>query len=233
MISWFRSRLAAQHGFTLIELLVALSLTSIVLGAVTSAFTAGFAHQARSYSRLTNEENARQALARLRLDVHCASGAVGPSQNSLHGWEISFLEAVPDNTTEAACRSIHLGTYPTTGIVSHSVSWCTVRQTAVRWRLYRENLGQCDGDNSTFMVDYIVEPDVWRYVDVCNSRDVATPSGGWQNAIGIVLRLNTLPATTNAQGAQTSGDTTNEYRLTDVVGLRNTQRRLETVCTAS
>jgi prepilin-type N-terminal cleavage/methylation domain-containing protein len=200
-----RARLAQQGGFTLIELLVVLILMGTIGGALTTSFASAFAGETRAVARATNEENARLSLARLRLDLHCSSGVIGPGNNTLGGSVIVLHEQVATTgSTDAACTSIKLGIL-SDGSSSLAVSWCTVFVSANRWRLYREKLSDCDGVGSTFMVDYIVQPDIWTATATC------TP--GWQSSVGVNLTVNLTPQTP-----------VNQYKLLDTIGLRNTGR---------
>jgi prepilin-type N-terminal cleavage/methylation domain-containing protein len=151
-------RLRASGGFTLIELLVVTVILSIVLGAVAVGFTSALTGEGRAISRATGEENARLALARLRLDLHCASGVNGLNENADGGWTIT-LNIDPNACPQVSLQENAIG-----------IQWCTVRLGEKRWRLYRENALDCDASHSDFMVDYLVEANPWTLVGCSPGR---------------------------------------------------------------
>jgi prepilin-type N-terminal cleavage/methylation domain-containing protein len=209
MIERIRARLARQEGFTLIELLITLILMGIVMGAVTTAFASAFTGEARSIGEATNEENARLALHRLRMDIHCASFANGatPNTNGDGGYTFVLTEIYDPNMGQA-CPKVALGVEDD-GTQSSWVAWCTLRQGGEgshRYRLYRENVRECNGEDSTFMVDYITKPDIWDTQHSCSIQ-------GWEQYVGVDLVTNLEP----------SSDVY-KYDLHDVIGLRNSDR---------
>lgn len=210
MIARIRARLASEAGFTLTELLITLVLMGIVMGAVTTSFASAFTGEARAISEATNEENARLALHRLRMDIHCAHEANGatPNPSGDGGFTFVLTEYVDPVTHVQACPRLALGT-EADGSRSEWVSWCTIRvgNDANRYQLYRENLRECDGADSTFMVDYITKPNIW------DTKENCAPSG-WQQYVGIDLVTNTDP-----------GSSVYAYDLRDSIGLRNSARR--------
>jgi len=179
------------------------------MGGIVTAFTSATVNEARNYSRLTNEENARQALNRLRMDIHCAKAANGPSENSQQGWTFVLTEVVNIDTNTPGCPKLGLLTDPgPPAVYSSYVSWCTVKVSDNRWRLFRDNVEDCsDTTKRTFMVDYIIHPDIW---DV---TDLFCPKPFWQQSVGVNLITNVNP-----------GDPSSHYDLRDVVGLRNSPR---------
>ncbi|MDX6514581.1 MAG: hypothetical protein QOH73_247 [Gaiellaceae bacterium] len=203
-MSRIRARLGGESGFTLTELLITLVLLGIVMGAVTTAFASAFTGESRAIAEASNEENARLALNRLRMDIHCAHQANGatPNPSGDGGYTFVLSEVVLDGTP--AC--------PRLGLAAGSswVAWCTIRVGGVgseRYKLYRENVRECDGVESTFMVDYITKPDIWDTRENCSSPY-------WQQYVGVDLVTNLMPATDVYQ-----------YDLRDSISLRNAHRR--------
>jgi prepilin-type N-terminal cleavage/methylation domain-containing protein len=215
MIERIRARLAGESGFTLIELLITLLLMGIVMGAVTTAFASAFTGEARSIGEATNEENARLALHRLRMDIHCASLANGATPNTSGDGGFTFvLTEIYDQNMGQACPKVALG-IEDDGTQSSWVSWCTLRVGGVgsqRYKLYRENVQTCNGVNSTFMVDYITKPDIWDTQHACSLA-------GWEQYVGVDLVTNLEPNTHVYQ-----------YDLHDVIGLRNSDRPTVSTC---
>jgi prepilin-type N-terminal cleavage/methylation domain-containing protein len=207
-MNWIKSRLASEEGFTLTELLVTLILMSIVMGAITTSFASAFAGETRSFAEATNEENARLALHRLRGDIHCAWQANGATPNTSGDGGYTFvLSEVIIGTSTQACPKLSLGVEPD-GTQSSWIAWCTIRvgNDPNRYQLYRENVRECDGQNSTFMVDYITKPDIW------DTRANCAPSK-WQQYVGVDLVTNAQPSSTVYQ-----------YDLHDSISLRNSGR---------
>jgi prepilin-type N-terminal cleavage/methylation domain-containing protein len=191
------TRLRVSEGFSLIELLVVVAILSIVLGAVAAGFTSALSAEGRSIVRATAEENARMSLARLRLDLHCSSGVNGLNQNADGGWTITLTE------DPNACPQVWLEPG------SIGVQWCTIKVGDRHWRLYRENSLDCDGINSTFMVDYLVEANPWTLIPC---------SPGRAESLGVRLYVNVTP-----------NKGFDGYALEDEIALRNSVRKA--VCT--
>jgi prepilin-type N-terminal cleavage/methylation domain-containing protein len=217
VIAKFRARLAAEGGFTLTELLIVLILLGIVMGAITTSFASAFAGETRNFAEAQNEENARLALARLRMDIHCASLANGATPNTSGDGGFTFVltEIANSVTNDPACPKLGLDS----GASANNawVSWCTIRVGGAgsqRYKLYRENVHDCDGVNSTFMVDYITKPDIWDTKRACAPQ-------AWQQYVGVELVTNVDPKS-NAY----------KYDLHDSISLRNSDR-LHTVAAAS
>jgi prepilin-type N-terminal cleavage/methylation domain-containing protein len=215
VIERIRARLAGEGGFTLIELLITLLLMGIVMGAVTTAFASAFTGEARSIAEATNEENARLALHRLRMDIHCAAAANGTSPNTNGDGGFTFvLTEVYDQNMGQACPKVALGVEED-GTQSSWVAWCTIRvggEGSQRYKLYRENVRECDGVNSTFMVDYITKPNIW-------DTQLGCSAAGWEQYVGVDLVTNLEP-TSHVY----------EYDLHDVIGLRNSDRPNANTC---
>src|SRR5262249_49004854 len=64
---------AAQAGYTLIELLIAMMLLGVILAALVSGFTTAIRAETDQTARANDRESAREALERMRQDIHCAS----------------------------------------------------------------------------------------------------------------------------------------------------------------
>jgi prepilin-type N-terminal cleavage/methylation domain-containing protein len=147
---------AAEDGFTLIEMLVVMIVLLAVLAPLTQSFVSADVAQIDQTRRFDAQENARQALDRMRKDIHCAHGVTDPYTNDSGGQTIVMTETNVTGTAECP------------GLVetnASAVQWCTlpVAGATDRYRLYRENDPDttCDGNSSTFMVDYLTQTDIW------------------------------------------------------------------------
>jgi len=187
-----RDRLRASAGFTVVEMLVVVIVLAIVLSAVVAGFVSAQTGERRAFVRATAEENTRMSLARLRLDLHCSSGVNGLVQNADGGWTVTLQE------DPNACPQVKLEPG------SIGVQWCTILVSPNRWKLYRENALDCDGVNSTFMVDYMVEANPWRIIPC---------SPGRAESLGVRLYVNVTPL-----------KPIDGYVLEDEIALRNSTR---------
>ncbi len=161
--------LAAQRGFTLVELIVVTVVMLIVLAPLTNSFLSALTAQVDQTRRFDAQENARQALDRMRKDVHCAHFVTGITDNDAGGQTIVLTQT---NTGTAECPGL-VQTYAT------AVQWCTIPVAGAvdRYRLYRENDpdNSCDGSASTFMVDYLTRYDLWSS-PACSTAEYSTVS---------------------------------------------------------
>jgi prepilin-type N-terminal cleavage/methylation domain-containing protein len=195
-----RALLAAREGFTLVEMLVVMAVLLAVLAPITQSFVSADIAQVDQTRRFDAQENARQALDRMRKDIHCAHGVTDPTANldgggSVVGYTLVLTEtAVPGAPPECP------------GLVetnASAVQWCTFKLTDNRYRLYRENdpTTTCDGSQSTFMVDYLIRGDLW-----------ASPTciTGQYPTVEVTLPVDVDPS--KQPGS---------YRLSDQIALRN------------
>ena len=171
-----RVHVPSRHrlGFTLIELLVVMVVLSIILGTLTASFSSAFAGEGRAFAQATAEENARMALNRIRLDIHCATS----------------VSTTPDGLVtlgeDSACPGLKGAT---------SVQWCTKKYSDNRWRLHREIDGICDGSGSTFMADYLVT--AAEDVTVLNPWIRVACGSGRAEALGVQFDVNVTPSKPN------------------------------------
>jgi len=145
-----RARLREEHGYTLFELLTVVAIMGFVLTGLTTSFAAGLNAEAGTIRRADAQQNARLALDRMRIDVHCASGAPAPQENPYGGFTLTLTES-PN-----VC--------PAVTTTSSGVQWCTIPYlgSTTHWQLFRflgTQLSDCDGVGvSTLMIDYITVP---------------------------------------------------------------------------
>ena len=88
-----RDRLGRDDGYTLVELITVMAILGIVLAPLSSSFASGMVAQASQTRREQAYANARVALQRLRLDVHCASAVTSVEQNSYGGFTLTLTES--------------------------------------------------------------------------------------------------------------------------------------------
>src|SRR3954467_4689217 len=111
-------RALGQAGYTLVETLVVMSILVIVIGAIADGFTSASKTQTDQTQRADDQEAARQALERLRRDIHCASAAqVTP--NAQNGYTLNLT------VNPGQCLAVTTGAGVSAG-GSDGVQWCTV-----------------------------------------------------------------------------------------------------------
>lgn len=190
-----RRLLAAREGFTLVEMLVVMAILMAVLAPLTQAFVSADVAQVDQSRRFDAQENARQALDRMRKDIHCAHGVTDPYANDSSGQTIVMTQ-----TAVAGAPPECPGLIQTN---ASAVQWCTVRVADNRYRLYRENNpdNTCDGSDSTFMVDYLTQDAIW-----------ASPTciTGQYPTVEVTMPVDVDPS--KKPGA---------YQLSDQIALRN------------
>jgi type II secretory pathway pseudopilin PulG len=196
------------------ELLVVMVIMGIVLMGLATSFAAGLSAESGAIRRAQAEGNARTAINRMRIDIHCASGAPAPQENPYGGFTLTLTQ------TPNTCPSVTSS--------SAGVQWCTipVSGSTTHWRLYRflgTLLTDCDGSSSsTLLVDYIAQPAAgWP----SNSATDPTPSdwngnlwptaptcsSGSFPAVSVQLTVNVDPV----------GHANERYTLADSIALRN------------
>lgn len=187
---------AAEDGFTLIEMLVVMIVLLAILAPLTASLVSAQTAQVDQTRRFDAQENARQALDRMRKDIHCAHGVTDPYANDAGGFTIVMTET--NLTGQAECP----------GLVqtnASGVQWCTVPVGGAtdRFRLYRENDpdNACTGTGSTFMTDYLTDPAIW-----------ASPTcvTGQYPTVAVTMPVDVDPS--KKPGA---------YELSDQIALRN------------
>jgi prepilin-type N-terminal cleavage/methylation domain-containing protein len=198
-------RALGQAGYTLVETLVVMTILVVVIGALADGFTSASKTQTDQTARADDQEAARQALDRLRRDIHCASAAsVTPrtAGDPTAGYTLNLT--VNPNQCLAVTAGGGAGVI-VNGVASDGVQWCTVPINGAtnRYALYRTVVSACDAADAVFQVDYITQPDVWDVV--CGNNDSHLEN------VSIDMQVNrdigTRPERT--------------YGLTDQIALRN------------
>jgi prepilin-type N-terminal cleavage/methylation domain-containing protein len=170
-----RDRLGRDDGYTLVELITVMAILGIVLAPLSSSFASGMVHQESQTRREQAYANARVALQRLRLDIHCANGVTSVEQNLYGGFTLTMTES-NDQSPSGWCPAV----IPA-GAASSGVQWCTVPYpgSTTRFDLYRflgTNPTDCNGGSgSTFETSYLAaQPGAWP----TNSAAVGTSGSG-------------------------------------------------------
>ena len=108
----------SEKGYTLIELLVTMIILSIVVAGLTTIFVSGSNAEAQLNNRFQAQLQARTALDKLRLDIHCASAAQAQTMNTYPSVKLAVGNCYAATPT---------------------ISWCVVQVLASppRYQLYR------------------------------------------------------------------------------------------------
>ncbi len=156
-------RARREDGVTLIELITVMVILGIVLAGLVGSFTSAMRQEVDQTSREVAYSNARLALDRMRVDIHCAGNTLPQvDQNPYGGFTMTLTES--HEGQPGWCQTV-----VPAGDTSSGVQWCTVPylSSTTRFVLYRYiglNASDCGagGSGSSFEVDY-----------------VAIPPGGW------------------------------------------------------
>jgi prepilin-type N-terminal cleavage/methylation domain-containing protein len=214
-----------QSGYTLIELLVVMSILAMVMGPLVGSFASGMHHEVDQVRREQAYANARLAVQRMRVDIHCSTGFTSFDKNAYGGFTLTLAETNDQPPAAGWCPAV----IPA-GSSSSGVQWCTIPYpgSTTRFRLFRylEGAATCDGGvGSTFEVDYLAAtPGVWP----TNSKVSPTPSS-W------VGNIWPTPATCASGSLPTVAVDLNvavdpvkypkeHYELRDEIALRNAAR---------
>lgn len=163
-----------EKGYSLVELLVTMVILSVVIGGMTTVFISGSKAQVRLDERFQAQENARLALDRLRVDIHCATAAQAQTINTYPGIKLNV----------SSCST------------TSPVSYCVIQfsTSPVRYQLYRATgtgSTDCTASDTTrvLVADYLTSSSVFT--------TSAIPQYSLQT-VGIDLKIGVDSASTTA-----------------------------------
>jgi prepilin-type N-terminal cleavage/methylation domain-containing protein len=164
-----RRRLSAERGYTLVELLIVLMLLLVVITALTDSFASATKAETEQTLRADNQQAAREALERMRKDIHCASGASTQQ----------MVDPITGNPTGNYVLNLTVTSGQCLGVtnLSSGVQWCTssVGGSTTRYQLFRTVSGTCNSANALFELDYITKANLWS-LPTCTSGRLQTVS---------------------------------------------------------
>ena len=129
----------------------------IVLAPLTGSFASAETAQVDQTRRFDAQENARQALDRMRKDIHCAHGVTDPDTNGSGGETIVLTETNATGTAECPGLVQTQRVRRSSGAPSRSPERPTASGSTGR----TTRTTPATGSASTFMVDYLTRADVW------------------------------------------------------------------------
>jgi prepilin-type N-terminal cleavage/methylation domain-containing protein len=164
-----------EKGYTLIELLVTMIILSIVVAGLTTIFVSGSNAEAQLNNRFQAQLQARTALDKLRLDIHCASAAQAQTVNTYPSVKLAVGNCYPATTT---------------------ISWCVVQVLASppRFQLYRTtsttNVCQSTDASRVMIADFLTSSSVFTTATI--------PQYSLQT-VGVNLIVSTNPKSKTAE----------------------------------
>lgn len=186
-----------DDGTTLVELIVVMVIMLVILAGLTDGF-ASVSHAEVDQTNLANDQqSARQALQRMRLDIHCASAVQGPQLadplNPTGGYIMTLTETPSPSGATVGCPGVSTS--------SSGVQWCTNYVSANRYQLFRSE-SACDATSSNFQVDYVTTANIWTS-SACTVGQYPT--------VGVDMPVNRDPVKRPNR----------TYELKDAIALRN------------
>jgi type II secretory pathway pseudopilin PulG len=226
------ARLRCERGVGLVELLTVLVVLGIVIAPIAMSFATGVRQEVDNTRRELAYQNARLALQRLRIDVHCANGAL-LEQNIYGGFTLTLTES-----HQLSAGGWCPGVIPA-GEETSGVQWCSIPYlgSTTRWKLYRflgTNPTECDGGSgTTFLVDYLAStPGIWPSNSIATNANGTLPTDPVTSWAGNLWPEATscaggrLPAVAiNFNVAVDPDDYPNQhYQMIDEIAMRNADR---------
>ena len=183
-----------ERGYTLVELIIVMLILLIVIGGLADAFASATKAEVDQSNRASDQQSARQALERMRLDIHCAL-SVQPATAIVNGGGTTtgYLLTLPQ--PNPGCPGVQTGG-------AASVQWCTVQEGANRYKLYRSTIDCTVPADATFQVDYVTQANIWP---------TSTCIPGEYPTVSVDMPVNRNPVTRPGR----------TYDLTDSIAIRN------------
>ena len=118
-----------ERGYTLVELLTVMIILGIIVSPIAAAFVTASQAQVDQTRREDAYAQARGALQRIRLDIHCAHATTLPIQQNSYG---GFTLTLPE--TPGQCPGVVSSSSGVSG-----VEWCTIPYSGstTRYQLFR------------------------------------------------------------------------------------------------
>jgi prepilin-type N-terminal cleavage/methylation domain-containing protein len=188
-----------DRGYTLVELLIVLTIMLIAIGALADGFTSASRAEVDQSNRASDQQSVRQALDRMRKDIHCATNFTAQPINDAGG-----------NPTDAWLLDLPIATGCLVDLPpgDSGVQWCTAKISTNRYGLYRTfetpANTSCDATNADFQVDYLIQSNVW-------TSPPPPCAAGQIRTVGVDLPVNRDYAKNPSR----------TYRLQDQIALRN------------
>ncbi len=226
-----RALLRREGGYTLVELVIVMLILGLVMTPLVESFTTGMVQEVDQVRREQAYANARLALQRMRVDIHCATGLAQVEQNAYGGFTMTLAEPSTDAGLTQGCP----GVIPA-GSGSSGVQWCSIPFTGstTRFVLYRFlglNPTDCNGGaGETFEVDYLAAtPGVWpTNANALGIGGLGTPTNWvgnlWPDAPSCLTgNVPTIAIDFNV-AVDALGHPNEHYQLRDTIALRNASR---------
>jgi type II secretory pathway pseudopilin PulG len=187
--------LLRDQGYTLVELIITMIILIIVIGALADGFASASRAEVDQSRRASDQQAARDSLARMRLDIHCGLSAQPPTaildgSGNTTGYLLTLPQPNPD------CPGVQTG--------SAAVQWCTVLQGPSHYKLYRSTVDCTVPAEATFQVDYVTQANLWPTV-------ACTSGSGQYPTVSVDMPVNRDPFTHSGR----------VYRLKDTIAIRN------------
>ena len=199
-----------ERGYTLVEMLVVMSILGVVVGGLTTIFVSGSRAEMGMNRRFQAQQQARLALDKVRVDLHCATSAQVQAINGYNGLAIS----------EPNCSAT-------------TVDWCLVPSTAMsgRYALYRttSTTNKCAAADTARLkvADYLLANTInAALTGVPATRTVfgtaQTTTAGQLETVLVDFPVSVNPTSTR-----------DVYELKDAIVARNSARCVGTCTTAT
>jgi type II secretory pathway pseudopilin PulG len=192
----------AEDGSTLVELIIVMALLAIVLAALVGGFTTAIRAEVSQTARANDRESAREALERMRKDIHCASGAEAQPTLDALGNPTGTGYTLQLSVTQGQCLGVTNA--------SNGVQWCSVSVggSTTRYQVFRTTSGNCNASDALFQVDYVTS---YGAITGGNFWSLPACSTGRLQAVSVSLPVNQNPV-------KQPGET---YDLADTIAMRN------------
>jgi prepilin-type N-terminal cleavage/methylation domain-containing protein len=183
-----------ERGYTLVEMVVVMAILGFVIAGLTTVFVSGSHAELDMNRRFTAQQQARLALDKLRVDVHCATAAQSKQISSIYALKIYAPNCSTLNNSQT------------------TVVWCveTSPTMSTRYALYRttstSNLCTSSDTGQVLIADDLT----------ANSTVFSTPTTFPYHMLAYVQV--DIPVSVNPTA------TVDKYELKDTLVARNSQR---------